>query len=83
MGTRAYLIGVASQGMTMIDQFELSELTPEENQISKQPGTFPDIMTYLKKFKVKKTSNQEFNDSVRPFSDFMDDAENMGDKQNK
>ncbi len=80
VGQSVYLIGVTNQGMTVIDQKELSELPAEEEQTKKFNIGFPDVLSCLKKTKPGNISGDMTDRDGKRFSDFIKEAQQTDEK---
>ncbi len=78
VGQSVYLVGVTNQGMTLLDQKELSEL-PADEALTKKT-VFPNFMSVLKNARM---SGFKTDRSGRSFSDFIDQARQKDDDNEK
>ena len=76
VGPSVYLVGVTNQGMTVIDQKDLSDFPDEYERTNRPPGGFQDIFSGFKKSKQDNTKNG----NCKSFLDFMRQAGQTDDE---
>ncbi len=74
VGQSVYLVGVTNQGMTLLDQKDLSELPADETPARK--SVFPSFLSALKN---SKTTGFRPDGGGRSFSDFIKQARQKDD----
>ena len=72
-----YFIGVTNQGMTLIDQKELSDL-PAENEQSRKSNKFMNFLSVMNN--AGRTPNRKTNGDGGNFSDFIQQAQHKDDE---